>query len=232
MADAFIKLHRKMLDWEWYKDRNTFSLFIHCLLIANWKDGRFMGLVIPRGSFVSSYPQLAQQTNMSIQNVRTAVNHLKLTGELTVKSHVKFSVFTVVNYCKYQDDNRRTNRRLTDNQQATNRQLTTIEEYKEREEGEELKNINTPYNPPRYFPNDETLDRAFADYVDMRKKIKKPMTDKAIDLAIKKLDELSCGDNDIAVKIINQSIMNSWQGLFPLKDNNTSNGGVIDWSKV
>ena len=232
MADAFIKLHRKMLDWEWYKDRNTFSLFIHCLLIANWKDGRFMGLVIPRGSFVSSYPQLAQQTNMSIQNVRTAVNHLKLTGELTVKSHVKFSVFTVVNYCKYQDDNRRTNRRLTDNQQATNRQLTTIEEYKEREEGEELKNINTPYNPPRYFPNDETLDRAFADYVDMRKQIKKPMTDKAIDLAIKKLDELSCGDNDIAVKIINQSIMNSWQGLFPLKDNNTSNGGVIDWSKV
>ena len=126
MADAFIKIYRKMLDWEWYRDTNTFALFLHCLLIANWKDGRFMGVEIPRGSFVSSYPQLAQQTNMSVQNVRTAVNHLKSTGELTVKSHAKFSVFTVVKYNDYQD----ANSQLTDNQQATNRQLTTIEEIK------------------------------------------------------------------------------------------------------
>lgn len=130
MADAFIKLHRKMLEWEWYKDTNTFVLFIHCLLMANWKDGKFMGHTIPRGSFVSSYPQLAHQTNLSIQNVRTAIAHLKSTGELTVKSHAKFSVITVINYNKYQD----ANRQLTDNQQSTNSQLTTIEEYKEEKE--------------------------------------------------------------------------------------------------
>ena len=223
MADAFIKLHRKMLDWEWYKDKNTFTLFLHCLLIANWKDGRFMGQVIPRGSFVSSYSQLAEQTNLSVQNVRTAINHLKLTGELTVKSHSKYSVFTVVNYCRYQDDNRRANKQLTNNQQTTNKQLTTIEEYKEREEGEEKKES-------KYYPNDETLDRAFADYVAMRKQIKKPMTDRAVDLAIKKLNELSGGDSDLAIKIIEQSIMNSWQGLFPLKTDNTTK--TIDWSKV
>jgi len=222
MADAFIKLHRKMLDWEWYKDRNTFTLFLHCLLIANWKDGRFMGQVIPRGSFVSSYSQLAEQTNLSVQNVRTAINHLKLTGELTVKSHSKYSVFTVVNYCRYQDDNRRANKQPTNNQQTTNKQLTTIEEYKEREEGEELKEY-------KYYPNDETLDRTFADYVDMRKKIKKPMTDKAINLAIKKLNDLSGGDSDMAIKIVEQSIMNSWQGLFPIK---TDKWDSIDWSRV
>ena len=149
MAEAFIKLHRKMTEWEWYKDTNTFVLFIHCLLIANWKDGRFMGQIIPRGSFVSSYAQLAEQTNLSVQNVRTAINHLKLTGELTVKSHAKFSVFTVNNYCQYQDDNRQPNKQLTNNQQTTNKQLTTIEEYKEKKEEKEVKNIYGEYRHVR-----------------------------------------------------------------------------------
>ena len=81
-----------------------------------------------------------------------------------------------------------------------------------------------------YFPNDENLDKAFSDYVAMRKKLKKPMTDRAVELAIKKLNDLSNGDNDIAIKIIEQSIMNSWQGLFPLKEETKTQG--IDWSKV
>lgn len=91
-----------------------------------------------------------------------------------------------------------------------------------------------------YFPNDESLNQAFLDYLEMRKQIKKPMTEKAIDLAIKKLYELAAEpfgnsmDNDLAIQILNQSVMNSWQGLFPLKEqkiNNTPHGGV-DWSKV
>lgn len=78
-------------------------------------------------------------------------------------------------------------------------------------------NKGAVYHEP-YYPNDEILNKAFSDYVDMRKKIKKPMTDRAIELAIKKLEELSGGDNDTAIKIIEQSVMNSWQGLFPLKE--------------
>ena len=220
MADAFIKIHRKMLEWEWYQDSNTFRLFLHCLLIANWKEGRFMGEVIPRGSFVSSYSQLALQANMSVQSVRTAINHLKSTGELTVKPHAKFSVFTVVNYCQYQDDNRQTNKQLTNSQQATNKQLTTIEEKKEKKEKKELKN-NTPYNPPKYYPNDEELNKTFEKYIAMRKKIKKPMTDDAIELAIGKLKKLSGGDSELSIKILEQSIFHSWQGLFELKEDFT-----------
>lgn len=69
-----------------------------------------------------------------------------------------------------------------------------------------------------YYPNDEKLDNAFADYVDMRKKTKKPMTERAIQLAQKKLDELSKGNNDVAIQILEQSVMNCWQGLFPLRE--------------
>ena len=79
-----------------------------------------------------------------------------------------------------------------------------------------------------YYPNDESLNKAFADYVDMRKKIKAPMTDRAIELAIKKLNDLSAGDNDVAIKIIEQSIMNSWKGLFELKEDSKKQGNFFE----
>ncbi|MDE7246703.1 MAG: hypothetical protein K2N43_02315, partial [Lachnospiraceae bacterium] len=84
------------------------------------------------------------------------------------------------------------------------------------------------------------LNQAFLDYLEMRKQIKKPMTEKAVDLAIKKLQELTTSplgdsmDNDLAIQILNQSVMNGWLGLFPLKEqktNGTPRNGV-DWSKV
>lgn len=88
---------------------------------------------------------------------------------------------------------------------------------------------NGKKTPPKaedrvYFPNDEKLNEAFVEYVKMRKVIKKPMTDHAIDLAIKKLRNMSTlprsdtMDNNLAIEILNQSVMNCWQGLFPLSD--------------
>lgn len=71
--------------------------------------------------------------------------------------------------------------------------------------------------PSAYYPLDEQLNKAFLDYIDFRKKIKKPMTDRAIELAISKLDNLSKGDNDTAIQILEQSILNGWQALYPLK---------------
>ncbi len=126
-----IKIDRRILAWEWYREKHTFKLFIHLILRANWRDGRFQGVEIPRGSLASSYQNLAGETGLSIQNVRTAVKNLKKTGELTVIRHTKFSVFTVKNYDKYQTPNTESNMDSTGDQQASNIQLTTIEEKKE-----------------------------------------------------------------------------------------------------
>lgn len=131
----YVKISRKILEWEWYKDVNTKVVFFHILLKANWKNGRFQGMEIPRGSFATSYQSLAEETGLTVMNVRTAIKHLKLTQEITVSQHSKFSVITVKNYDAYQTANKVANNQLTGNQQATNRQLTTIEEgKKERQE--------------------------------------------------------------------------------------------------
>lgn len=129
-SGKWIKLHSKILNWEWYKVPNTRDLFIHLLLKANWKDGKFQGYDIPRGSLVTGRKQLAEETGMTEQEVRTALNHLKSTNEITIKATRKFSIITITKYEIYQMNNQVDNHPPTNNQPTTNQQLTTIEEYK------------------------------------------------------------------------------------------------------
>ena len=124
MNAGFILLYRQITEWEWYRNPNTFRVFLHCLLMANFTDGRFEGKPVNRGQFVTSLPSLAKQTSLSIQQVRTALDHLKSTGEITDKAYSKYRVITVVKYDDYQKDNRQNNSQSTDNQQADNRQST------------------------------------------------------------------------------------------------------------
>ena len=252
---GYIRIYRNILEWEWWSDINTYRLFTYMLIKANWKDGKFKGSDIPKGSFVSSLCKLSEETGLTINEVRTALKHLISTNEITSKSHSKFTIFTVKNYCLYQDDNEQTtsssqtnNKQITNNSQPINKLLTTIEKEekgnkgniekgkKERKEVKEGAKAPKKSEPVIYYPNDENLNRAFLEYVEMRKKIKKPMTERAVELAMKKLKELSASpffenmDNDMAIKILDQSTMNCWQGLFPLKEDR-QNSTASDWEQ-
>ena len=59
----------------------------------------------------------------------------------------------------------------------------------------------------------------------MRKRIKKPLTDRAKELILEKLEQLAPGDEQKQIKILDQSVMNSWQGVFELKE---KKGSAID----
>lgn len=71
-----------------------------------------------------------------------------------------------------------------------------------------------------YYQDDE-LDKTFKDYIAFRKEIKAPMTDRGIELAKNKLNKLSGNNTSKAIEIINQSIMNSYKGLFEVKASNS-----------
>lgn len=145
----YIKLSRKILEWEWWDDINTCRLFIYCLLKANWKDGRFKGMVIPKGSFVSSIPKMSDETSLTIREIRTAISHLKSTGEVTCKSYAKYTVFTVKNYCEYQQSDLQNDRQATDKRHSNDMLTTTIEEYKE---GKNNKKEDTNVSKKKFVP--------------------------------------------------------------------------------
>ena len=103
MKGGWIKLHRSLLDWEWYDDINVMRVFLHCLLMANHKDKKYRGAVVERGSFLTGRDTLASQTGLTVQQIRTSLNKLKSTNELTIKSSKQGTVIQVVSYDKYQE---------------------------------------------------------------------------------------------------------------------------------
>ncbi len=102
LEDGYVKIYRSMLKWEWYDDINTKVLFLHLLLTVNHHDKQWHGVLVKRGSRISSYGKLASETGLSVKSVRTAIKHLKSTGEVAHQATPNYGLFTVVNYEKYQ----------------------------------------------------------------------------------------------------------------------------------
>lgn len=117
---GYISLFRSMLEWEWFKDSSTLHIFVYCLLKANHKDKRYKGDVVKRGSFLTSRKLIAEETGLTERKVRTALEHLKVTNELTISTSPKGTVVSINNYDSYQKaTNELTNKRPTTDQPPT-----------------------------------------------------------------------------------------------------------------
>jgi hypothetical protein len=129
MNKGFVVLHRKITEWEWYSETNTFRVFLHLLLTANHKPSKFRGFEIGRGQIIIGRKALAETLNLSEQEVRTAIEHLKSTGEITIKSTNRFSIATLNKYGFYQDKKTKSTNKSTsqstNNQPTINQQSTT-----------------------------------------------------------------------------------------------------------
>ncbi len=102
MHRGYIKLYRKIEDWDWAKDLKTYRLFIYLLLIVNRHPTSWPGGKVDTGETVTSLGSLASSTGLTVNEVRTALKHLKKTGEITVKTTQFYTLISVVNYSFYQ----------------------------------------------------------------------------------------------------------------------------------
>jgi hypothetical protein len=187
---GWIKIHRKFLDWQWFKKPEAVQLFIYMLLKANHKDGNWQGHEIKKGQFITSAQTISNDTKLSLQVVRTLLKKFELTNEIIVKSTNKFTMLTICKYECYQDENNTANKQLTNKQQTTNKQLTTNKnEKKEKNEKEVI------------------LDS----WIEYRKSAKKTLTQQSIKSILVKMENYT---NEQCKFVINKSIEQGWQGLF------------------
>lgn len=122
---GYIKIHRKFRDWEWYSEPVVKDVFLHLLITASWEDSRYKGHEIKAGQTIITVSGLASELGVSTRQVRTAIEKLESTGEITRKTTNRFTVVTVENWSLYQadyddDDKQMTNKRQTDDKQMTN----------------------------------------------------------------------------------------------------------------
>lgn len=139
---GWIKLYRKLTEWGWYHDVNTRITFIHLLLTVNHKDKMYEGKLIKRGSRLVSNKKLAEEIGLTENELRTAIKHLELTGEIHKQSTSRNTLITVVNYDCYQTTSQTDNEQITNNSQTDNEQITT---NKNEKNDKNLKNERIQY---------------------------------------------------------------------------------------
>ena len=105
---GWIRLHRKLNDWKWYKDLPTRVTFLHLLLNAKWQDKTEDGVTIKRGQIPTGSLTTPKEIGISRQQFRRAMSNLIATNEITTKATTKGTLVTIVKYDHYQplDDER------------------------------------------------------------------------------------------------------------------------------
>lgn len=134
METGWIKIHRKLLEWEWADDPNMVALWIHLLLNANLTDKKYRGKTIPRGSFKTSLNELVSKTGLSKRNLRTCLERLKSTHEVTQQTTHEYSIITICKFDTYQliDNTTNTPNDTPNDTQATHQRHTSDTPNKEK----------------------------------------------------------------------------------------------------
>lgn len=158
---GWIKLHRATQDSAIASHPEYLAVWVHLLLRAQYSATQcVMGRVVVRleaGQLVFGRIKFAAQVGISEAKVRAALDVMKSLNMITIKSMAKFSIISITNWQKYQDDNQQ----ITEEQPATNQQRTSnepasghIQESKEVKESKEIKNIKKPL-PENKFSDDD-----------------------------------------------------------------------------
>jgi len=194
---GWIKIHRQILDWEWYSDNNAFRVFMHLILKANHKDKRFKGMELKAGSVVTSRDILALETGLSVQQIRTALDKLKSTNEITIETSSKGTVIQVVNYAKYQ----LSTSEITNEQPASNQQVTNNKNVKK-----ERSTIYSFLDSLIQNGFDEKLSR---DWMEVRKQRKAVNTETAFNDFLTQVQKHGGNKNEI----LRTCVERSWKGF-------------------
>jgi hypothetical protein len=147
--NGWVKLHRIIMDWEWYNDPNMVHLFLHLILSANHKPVKWQGETIEIGQLVTGLNALSEKTGISVQSLRTCLNRLKSTGEITSRSTNKFTIITVCKYECYQSENDDTNNQINkpSNKRSTNNQQTINNKQEDKNVRSKEEEVKKAYAP-------------------------------------------------------------------------------------
>lgn len=157
---------------------------------------------------------------VSDDNTMTISNYYEMVGSETSSAKAmrewrKKKQLQIPSQCESQCDNNVTqeyrDKRLDIRDKSIEyRDKSVNKEKEEKEKRETYVSILDSYT------SNETLKSSLNDFIEMRKKMK-GFTTRAFKLALNKLDELS-NDDEEKIKIVNQSVMNSWKSFYELKE--------------
>lgn len=143
---GWVKLHRQVLDSSLWQNPNAFMVFTYLLLRAAHAPKKFpfngKDLDLQAGELISSHDsiRIGMAGALSIKQIRTALNYLKETSRVAVKSTTKFSVITITNWDLYQTEGRQEGEPRANEGQTEGKPRATNKNVKNEKKGKNDKN--------------------------------------------------------------------------------------------
>lgn len=216
MSTGWIKLHRQLLEWEWYDDTNTKCLFLHCLLRANHSDTEWRGHNIKRGQFLTSVDTLTRETGLSVSQIRTSLKKLISTNEIASKSQARSTVITVLSYDSHQDNDKPDDKLMTMKSQADDNEIATDKNVRIKECKNDKKEVTKDIvvSTPKFNFKNELLALGvnkdiLKDWLTVRRKKKASNTETALEGFLTEVNKANITVAE-AVKVAAES---SWSGF-------------------
>lgn len=246
MAEGnWIKLYRKMIDDPIFVNSTgpQVKVLMTVMFLAAWTPKKWDVLgheftIQPGEVFISSL-ELARRAgdDVSREVVRKALVRFEKLEFWTTKRTKRGVLIHIENWGKYQlyedGQNHMENQCRTIGEPMRNHRRTNAEPTNKKE-SKNSKNVrreeyNTPLPPKggrggaislfeRFSNGNHDLLSALKGWQEMRIRMKKPLTEKAAELNLKDLQQLSGGDEKMMVAIVSQSIKRGWQGFYALKE--------------
>ena len=228
--DGYIKFFRSILDWRWFRDPAVAHLYTYLLLRASYTEMDWHDIAIGKGQLITSRHTLSVETGLSEKVVRRCLKALEKTGEISIKPTTHYTLITICKYAEYQMCNlsqELVNNGPSEDQQESNdgpakdQQRATIKERKKERKQQDCYNIQVL----DFEFVDPALKDAFAKWL----KYKKDQFDfqyksmESLRSCYNKLAKLAGNDSITAMAVVDQSIANSWKGLFDINDNKNGN---------
>ncbi len=249
MSDrGWIKLHRRIIKSEIYQMPPLYlRVFERLILEANHSDKEIpykekgssvVGKkLIQRGERLTSIRDICEWVGWyergrfkkpSTKTILNILNWLENNGMIQiygVKGNRRETHYKVINYGVYQSTDDEVGNRMENSKETVRKQSGKRNKNDTKNDKNDKKKIIGD------FTQNPKLITAINDFMEMRTKIKKPMTDRAVELLLGKLSTMADTDEE-KIALLEQSTANSWLSVYPLKqDKPQQRGGQQNGSK-
>lgn len=225
MHRGYIKVWRKIKDSGLYQLPETLALFMFILTESTHQPRRIGNTMLNRGQYSSGRIELARQLKQSEQTIRTGLARLAKLEILTIETTNHGSIYTIVNYSIYQDNdgsaNQPLNQPLTNEQPAANQPLTNEQPHN--------KNINTKHINTEECNKERSAAFALPDWIDktqwdlwLKTRKGKKMTSDQMQANVNKLTKWRDAGMDYCGALADAAA-GGWQGLHQPKQSSLAN---------
>ena len=186
--------------------RNLWHALMHTANRAKWLD-----------EFTVAISTLEAKTGMSRSAVYRARNELSQYGRISFRNRdgKQSSVYAIIPFVCHTDTQIETQTERKRNASDTQTGIINTSYPTDTQKKKTNTKTNTRAQAPPVPPE---IVEEFSGFVEMRKKIQAPLTDRAIALALGSLEKLAPGDFSMQKQIIDQTVISGWKGFYPLKN--------------